>query len=53
MKNKESCLTCHYFIDTKGDALGVCRRYPPAEKKQTRTKDTDWCGEYKPKNIKK
>lgn len=55
-----SCGNCHFYDDDgDGSGEGVCMRYPPVVVHDAETMaetwwpdvdDTDWCGEFKPKN---
>lgn len=56
-----SCGNCHFYDDDgDGSGEGVCMRYPPVVVHDAETMaetwwpdvdDTDWCGEFKPKEL--
>jgi len=52
----KECRKCKYFHkETKTGTTGACRRYPPQIVPDSgdfwpMTHETDWCGEYEPKN---
>lgn len=56
---QESCKHCKYFLSNVSDEYGYCRRFPPTviatedgqqEAVQPTVTDSEYCGEFKPKN---